>query len=502
MIIAIIAITGFQVYWLKNNYAREKQSLELKTSSAFQETVMSLQASRLKIANWDYTIERSGPLSERIFRKNGSLPSNGNKAEILQPGMSLINILQEKMKDSIIRDSAASIIISYSNSSNIANDSIRRLLMPALSMNPLGDSMPGRGRVSIRNTSGQNGNGNQIFRLMYNVDSVFQADSVKVEEIETAYHRRLKEEGLNIPFQINRIEHADQKHEMNDVVIGFSRPVTYRLSLSETFPYILRRLALPILFSFFLVGISLVAFVLLYKNLVRQQRLSHLKNDFISNITHELKTPIATMGVAIEALKNFNAINDTRKTTEYLDISQNELQRLSLLVDKVLKLSMFGRKEMELKFEPVDMKAITEEVVNSMRLQIEKAMGTVNVEFAGETVIEGDRLHLLSVIFNLLDNALKYSSGRPVISIAISGGENEVMLTMRDNGIGIPPEYRKRVFEKFFRVPTGNTHNAKGYGLGLSYAHDVVRKHGGSINAESVNGDGAAFIITLPKRQQ
>ncbi|MBK7561482.1 MAG: hypothetical protein IPI68_08145 [Chitinophagaceae bacterium] len=126
--------------------------------------------------------------------------------------------------------------------------------------------------------------------------------------------------------------------------MGFTNPITYRLELGNTFPYLIRRISLPILFSVILLGITILSFVLLYRNLLQQQKLALLKNEFISNITHELKTPIATVGVAIEALKNFKALDDPAKTKEYLDISQNELQRLSLLVDKVLKLSMFEKK--------------------------------------------------------------------------------------------------------------------------------------------------------------
>src|SRR6185436_11622670 len=132
---------------------------------------------------------------------------------------------------------------------------------------------------------------------------------------------------------------------------GFAHPVTYQLSLTNNTTYLLKKILLPILFSLFLVGVTILSFVLLYRNLLRQHRLSEIKNEFISNITHELKTPIATVGVAIEALKNFNAIDDPQKTKEYLDISSNELQRLSLLVDKVLKLSMFEKREIELNKE-------------------------------------------------------------------------------------------------------------------------------------------------------
>jgi two-component system phosphate regulon sensor histidine kinase PhoR len=227
--------------------------------------------------------------------------------------------------------------------------------------------------------------------------------------------------------------------------------------------------------------------------------LADIKNEFISNITHELKTPIATVSVAIEALRSFNANLDAQRTKEYLDISSNELQRLSLLVDKVLKLSMFEKKEIDLQYEFLDMRGLVDEVTSSLRLQFEKHHAQVNVSSEGDTTLEGDRLHLVSVIFNLLDNAIKYSPDAPNINVNIKGSESKVNLVIEDSGIGIPDEYKGRIFEKFFRVPTGNLHNAKGYGLGLSYVAHVINRHKGTINVESIPGDGSKFIISLPK---
>lgn len=227
-----------------------------------------------------------------------------------------------------------------------------------------------------------------------------------------------------------------------------------------------------------------------------------IKNEFISNISHELKTPIATVGVAIEALRNFNAIHDAQRTKEYLDISQNELHRLSLLVDKVLKLSMFEKKEIELQLEPVSLKEIVNEVVDSMKLQTEKYHAVVSVEYEGDLELQADRLHLLSVVFNLLDNSLKYSKGDPTVHVALKGENDKVVMSIKDNGIGIAPEFQDKLFEKFFRVPAGDTHNAKGYGLGLSYVSHVVKKHGGTITVDSHPGNGTEFIITLPKESK
>src|SRR4030095_4866852 len=233
--------------------------------------------------------------------------------------------------------------------------------------------------------------------------------------------------------------------------------------------------------------------------LIQQRKLTQLKNDFISNITHELKTPIATVSVAIEALKNFNALQDPKRTQEYLEISGNELQRLSLLVDKVLKLSMFEKQQIELKEESFDLKQLTDEVVASMRLQFEKYNAHVDVKTNGNSfLIKADRLHVTSVLFNLLDNALKYSKANPSIQVELKEHVGEIELSVTDNGIGISAEHQKRIFEKFFRVPAGDTHNVKGYGLGLSYVAYVVQRHKGSIDLESQPGIGSRFIIKLP----
>jgi two-component system phosphate regulon sensor histidine kinase PhoR len=235
--------------------------------------------------------------------------------------------------------------------------------------------------------------------------------------------------------------------------------------------------------------------------MLKQKRLGDIKNEFISNITHELKTPIATVSVAIEALRNFNASINPQRSKEYLDISANELQRLSLLVDKVLKLSMFEKKEVDLKYEPLNLQDLIQEVVSSLRLQFEKKNAAISITAEGDTALEGDRLHLVSVIFNLLDNALKYTYDNPRINIATTGSGNKVSLAISDDGIGIPDVYREKVFEKFFRVPTGNLHNAKGYGLGLSYVAQVVNKHNGTIKVEPIEGGGSKFVIVLPKNQ-
>ncbi|HPI09016.1 MAG TPA: HAMP domain-containing sensor histidine kinase, partial [Saprospiraceae bacterium] len=226
---------------------------------------------------------------------------------------------------------------------------------------------------------------------------------------------------------------------------------------------------------------------------------TELKNDFIRNMTHELKTPIATVSVAVEALQNFDALQNPQRTQEYLDIAGIELNRLSLLVDKVLRVSMFEKQEPELRREPLDLKLLVQDILHSMRLQFEKHHAQVQfLPESGDYSVSGDRLHLSSVVYNLLDNALKYGSEHPVIRVGMSHRDGQLSLQVQDNGVGIPAAYQGRVFEKFFRVPTGDVHNVKGHGLGLSYVAGVVRLHGGSIGLESREKAGSTFTILLP----
>ena len=559
MVIAILGITGFQVYWLKNNYDREKQSLELKTHAAFRQTILRLQASKLKLER--FSVRFDSAEHRRMVMSDKAIPVRtrfNKKTSPPEPPISIVNLLQERMRDSMRSDKSrhgGSMMIS------MKNDTIRRMIIDSMHggkgklrtislVKPdsvfmhqpeyieevhvvngkvptgkkititYGDPLPlppptdsftfqSRGDMLVERsipgmreamvTTGNSQKGNAVFQFLYDVDSLSQKDSITLKEIDSAYTIKLKDEKINVGFRVDRLD-STAAVPADAVTIGFSNPASYDLTLQGTLGYMFSKLKLPILFSLLLVGITIASFVLLYRNMLRQQRLAELKNEFISNITHELKTPIATVGVAIEALKSFNAIHDPKRTAEYLDISQNELQRLNLLVDKVLKLSMFEKKEIELKYETLDLKEVVEEVVTSMRLQLEKFHAQVSINVEGDCSLQADRLHMLSVVFNLLDNALKYSNENPVIKICMEEKEKTIVLKVEDNGIGIPQEYKNKVFEKFFRIPQGDTHNAKGYGLGLSYVAHVVQKHKGSIDLQSEPGKGAAFIISLPKQ--
>jgi two-component system phosphate regulon sensor histidine kinase PhoR len=467
MAITILAIAGFQVYWISKTYEREERMLERNSNNLFRETIRTLQTSKLKLDKLAAGPDSSFNATETKVFIQRELSDRGHLQVLPREKM-------ESMMDVIMQRT---------------NDSTRpRVLIRSRN----GDSM------QVLNT-GMSQRQNRIMQFLFDVDSL--QDSIKVKEIEVAYAKKLEEQNIDVPFAVHRVATKDSvdRPAFNEVTLGFAHPITYQLDLGNTSPVILQRISSAILFSVFLVSFTILSFLLLYRNLLRQRKLGDIKNEFISNITHELKTPIATVSVAIEALRSFSASLDPQKTKEYLDISANELQRLSLLVDKVLKLSMFEKKEIELKYELLNVRHLVDEVTSSMRLQFEKRKAVINLNADSIGSMEGDRLHLVSVLFNLLDNALKYSTDKPVIDIEIKEAGNSVQLIIADNGIGIPAEYHGRIFEKFFRVPHGNVHNAKGYGLGLSYVAHVVDQHKGNIRVESNGGSGSRFVITLPK---
>ncbi|HEY0678652.1 MAG TPA: HAMP domain-containing sensor histidine kinase [Chitinophagaceae bacterium] len=462
MLVSMILLAAFQGWWLYKSYGEEKETMNIRTSVLFRETLFRMQASKLRL---DTNI--------RV-----ALPNPSNAAGV-------INVLRESMRDSlrVLPGRKSTMIVSVDQSFSSERDTAATF---------------------IRRHSRD-----QVFDVLMGSESA--DDTLQIDEIKTLFSRSLNDQDIDVPYKIIRTK-AESSGQVRmkqqfpgpvpDVTIGFLHPVTYKLQLGNTFPYLLGKIWPQILFAFFLMAVTVVSFLTLYRSLLAQRKLAGIKNDFISNMTHELKTPIATVSVAIEALKNFNAIDDPQKTKEYLDISQNELQRLSLLVDKVLKLSMFENKAIELKPELVDLKNIVEEVAASMRLQLEKYKAQLSIEAEGSTTLAGDKLHLTSVVFNLVDNALKYSKAFPTIRIEIREADGLVEMVIIDNGIGIAPEYKERIFEKFFRVPAGDTHNAKGYGLGLSYVAHVVQKHNGSIEVESQPGIGSRFTIKLPKSHE
>lgn len=262
--------------------------------------------------------------------------------------------------------------------------------------------------------------------------------------------------------------------------------------------YILVKMIWTLIGSLILLLLVTICFIYMLRTILKQKKLSEVKNDFINNMTHELKTPIATVYAAVEAMQNFNALNDQRKTQTYLDISKQELQRLSDLVEKVLHIASEENEEIEIYREETDISELIDSIITNHQLKTNRPVQFRYDNFIGDQQVNVDRTHLSNAINNLVDNAIKYSGEQPVVNIRCSIENGVLFIRVKDNGIGIPKMYQENIFDAFFRVPTGNLHNVKGFGLGLSYVRKIIMLHGGTVSVNSEQDKGSEFTLEIP----
>ncbi|MCF8221785.1 MAG: HAMP domain-containing histidine kinase [Bacteroidales bacterium] len=253
------------------------------------------------------------------------------------------------------------------------------------------------------------------------------------------------------------------------------------------------------------ITVTLILIVFSVSNILiilRQKRISEIRNDFINNMTHELKTPVSTISLASQMLADNSIAKNKQNLDKISDILGDESLRLKYQVEKVLQASAFDRDGMKLKMAGTDIHRIINNAIDNFRLQLSDASGELNKDLRAEkSTVVIDESHIFNMISNLLDNAIKYSNGKPSISIKTYDNQENLYISISDKGIGIRKDDLKRVFDKFYRVPTGNIHNVKGFGLGLSYVKKIVDEHNGTIDVHSQLNKGTTFLITLPKNK-
>lgn len=250
--------------------------------------------------------------------------------------------------------------------------------------------------------------------------------------------------------------------------------------------------------------IILAAFYLTVRTMLRQKKLGEIKNDFINNMTHEFKTPIATISLAVDAMRNEKVIQDREKLGYFSSIIKEENQRMNRQVETILKASQLERQEVDLNLKPLNVHEIIQDVVDNFVLQLEDKKGRVDLQLnAANDLINADEVHFSNLVNNLVDNAVKYGKENvpPVIRLTTNSDSKNFTMRIEDNGIGMTRDTVKRVFERFYRAHTGNVHNVKGFGLGLSYVKTMVEGHDGDIRAESTLGKGSIFTVEFPLKK-
>ena len=271
--------------------------------------------------------------------------------------------------------------------------------------------------------------------------------------------------------------------------------VTFPQKKKFLFSEILAITLLSIVFTL----IIIIAYANALHQLIKQRQISEIKTDFINNMTHEFKTPIATINLALDAIKNPKVIDDKEKVFRYLQMIRDENKRMHAQVENVLRISKLEKKELDISKESQDIQQIIEDAIEHVHLIIEDRQGIITTHFgANRTSVLLNDVHFTNVIVNILDNAIKYSPENPVIDIYTENVKDFIVIKIKDQGAGMNKVALKRIFEKFYREHTGDIHNVKGHGLGLAYVKRIIEDHNGQIFVESEKGKGSTFIIKLP----
>lgn len=249
--------------------------------------------------------------------------------------------------------------------------------------------------------------------------------------------------------------------------------------------------------------IIIAAFFVTVKSLLNQKKLSEIKSDFINNMTHEFKTPLATISLAVDALRNEKVQNDKEKTKYFSNIIKEENVRMNKHVETILQAALMDRQELQLKLVPLHVHEVIQDTLENYQLQLKDKESDIQLMLnAKNDLIKADEVHFSNLVSNLVDNAIKYSKDKLRITISTHSTKNHLVVRIEDNGIGMSKESVKRIFEKFYRAHTGNLHNVKGFGLGMSYVKTVIDAHKGKIKVESTLGKGSTFTIEVPLLQE
>lgn len=366
------------------------------------------------------------------------------------------------------------------------------------------------------------------------IDPASSLESINKEKLDRYIKQELEEQGIDLVYDYgvysvrqksfhiingNYVATISNSEEASNIETNKSLfDSDYKLPLFENdgkvpgylnlyFPnksrYLLSEILPNLLSSILFTGLILFCFVYTINVILKQKKVSEMKNDFINNMTHEFKTPIATISLASDSILNPKILGDESKIKRFIGIIKQENKRMLSQVEKVLQMAVLDRKDFTLNTSEVNMIELVNQAATHTGLLVEKKDGKVNTHIeCNNPIIEADPTHISNIIHNLLDNAYKYSKEKPVIGIRLTDTTKNVTIEVSDNGIGMDAESVKHIFDKFYRVHTGNLHDVKGFGLGLSYVKAIVDAHGGAVKVKSELGKGSSFIVSLPRTPQ
>lgn len=499
--VALLVLISIQVYWIQNDFIVRQEGFEAQVSKALSNT--SIKMERLDtLSTYKKIKTRTLGMALKTKSINGSLSDLPDFRLVKETtsdsnGVQMSRFTSKDVPgDSISKDaSAASFFSQLREQSSLPSSS-----------SDLFKQLPSKGISYYEQKTEQSYFNNYKQKVdTTTLDSILSSE-LRKQNIKAKYH-----------FHTSVIYPGSPHHSdlTTPEVASDSIGVVYKVSLSPNKRFldpeylivrfidqkgdIFKEMWALLITSSIVIVILIFSFYYIMANNLKQKKLSVIKNDFINNMTHEFKTPISTISLASEMLDDVSIAQTPEKQQRYVKMIRDENKRLSVLVESILQTSILDKGEFILKLSEIDVHEIINTAINNTQLLIAQRNGKVQTFLKAQNFkLQADRVHLTNIIFNLIDNAIKYSKENPEIIISTYNTAEGIMIEVKDNGIGISKENQRKIFDKFYRVPTGNVHNVKGFGLGLSYVLAVILKHQGTISVNSEVGKGSTFKVHLP----
>lgn len=509
--VALIGLVAIQVKWIKQSYAVREEKFDQGVALA------------LSIVSRD--IERSE--AENYFASSGlnDFGRNINKMydtvqsiKTYTPNFTLVDSIGQHAMKFGFNDSSGSFISRFMGSITYVKEKAAKLHEVENRDLP-GDVSEERERHIIEMQFSKYNKMFQDLAMQFMLDDKCLKERISKISLEEMLAKEFHKEGIDIKFQYAVFDNWSPAKLSGNMQVTkeeiqatnfYSIPLfpndLYENSgiLVINFPtkknFIFQSMWLMLTATGTFIFIILASFGGSFYIIYRQKKLDELKTDFINNMTHEFKTPVATISLASQMLKNEKVMHNPEKILNYSNIIDEENKRLSGHIENVLQVARLDRGEFKLKVGTVNINELLQDITASLELRIESENGQLHTKLAAEnSVVTGDAFHLTNAFHNIIDNAIKYRRDETLmVSVTTKNNSKGVIVSVQDNGIGISKENQKKIFEKFYRVPTGNIHNVKGFGLGLSYVKVIIDAHGGTIKVESEPGKGSLFELFLP----
>lgn len=490
MTLSLIGVTGIQAYWLNNAYRLKEEKFDREVGAAMSEVsdrLENLESVRFLSESFQIKPFFSEQLNPNLNLRQGdsSQPGEGELKLTMRLGDDTILVFDSQNQQSALtayrlRDSAEREVLLTTKPEDLFNKGLhldmvlRKMVLHEMRRQEVGEVVP----KAV-------------------LDSLLRFE--------------LKSRGIELPYQFAVISESEielsselwNPQQNQHTAALFPNGIFNQQVLSLSFPskanYLFRSMWIMLLVSLIFTAAIIFAFYRTLSFSLRQKRISEIKTDFINNMTHEFKTPLATINLAIDALGNPKVKNDPEKISHYSGMIKQENQRMNLQVESVLRMALMDKQELDLNLKPTLVREVVQECIDHVSLQLENKNGQLTSFFNDEGArVLLDRNHLSNAIINVLDNAIKYAQGSPQIKLVTEATLNHFILIISDRGIGMTKEEQKHIFDRFYRVSAGDLHNIKGHGLGLSYTKGIVEAHQGRIEVESEKGKGSKFYIYLP----